>query len=203
MENLPSEAIVGDKIEIKGSVAPPYKFQKITLAWEGLANTPPDDSAESTEALPYFPPLDYEAHAIKSNKDYDKGVKFLQIAGITAAIAGGLFIPPVALAAPLIAASIGSPSPKAVSEIPVKGGVKTDGSNFTRSLTLSNQGKEGIYYVTVWATPSMGEESVAVSRRAIIAHKEHSSNSGNEKEEQHSDQEKKDGDAKEAQPGAL
>jgi len=204
MENLPPEAVVGEKIEVKGSVAAPYKFQKITLAWEGLSNSPPDDSAESSEALPYFPPLDYEAHATKSNKDYDKGIRFLQIAGITAAIAGGLFIPPVALAAPLIAASIGSSTPKAVSEIPVKGGVKTDGSNFTRSLTLSNQGKEGIYYVTVWATPSMGEESVAVSRRAIIARKEHSSNnSGNEKEEQHSDEEKKDGDGKQAQPGAL
>jgi hypothetical protein len=187
MEALPLEATVGDRIEVKGSISPPYKFQKITLAWEGLTGSPPDDSAELSEALPYFPPLDYEMHAVKSNKDYDKGVKLLQLVGITAAIAGGVFLPPVALAAPLIAATITTPTPKAVSEIPVKGGVKTDGVNFSRTLTLSNQGKEGIYYVTVWANSGVGDESVAVSRRTILAHKGHSSvDSGEGKEAQKS-----------------
>lgn len=171
MQPIPLEASVGDRIEIKGSVKEPYHFHKLTLAWEGPVS-PPDDSAESDEALPYFPPLDYEAHAVKSNRDFEKGIRFLQIAGITAAIAGGIFIPPVALAAPLIAASVGASTPKPVSEIPVRGGVKTDGSNFTHHLPLNNQGKEGIYYVTVWATTGSGNEMLPVSRRAIIARKE-------------------------------
>jgi hypothetical protein len=80
-----------------------------------------------------------------------------------------VFIPPVALAAPLIAASVGTSTPKPVSEIPMKGGVKSDGSNFTHKLVLNNQGKEGIYYVTIWA--SNGDQILPVSRRAIIAHK--------------------------------
>lgn len=169
MEPIPMEASVGDKIEIKGTVAAPYNFHKITIAWEGLNSAPPADDADSADALPYFPPLDYEAHATKSNKDFSGGIRFLQIAGITAAIAGGVFIPPVALAAPLIAASVGTGTPKQVSEIPVRGGVKTDGANFTHKLNLSNQGKEGIYYVTVWA--SNGDQILPISRRAIIAHK--------------------------------
>lgn len=169
MEPIPMEASVGDKIEIKGSVAAPYTFQKISIAWEGLSSAPPADDAESADALPYFPPLDYEAHATKSNKDFSGGIRFLQIAGITAAIAGGVFIPPVALAAPLIAASVGTSTPKPVSEIPIKGGVKSDGANFTHKLTLNNQGKEGIYYVTIWA--SNGDQILPVSRRAIIARK--------------------------------
>lgn len=177
MQPIPLEASVGDKVEVKGSVKEPYHFHKLTLAWEGSPN-PPDDSVESEEALPYFPPLDYEAHAVKSSRDFEKGIRFLQIAGITAAIAGGIFIPPVALAAPLIAASVGASTPKPVSEIPVRGGVKTDGSNFTHSLPLNNQGKEGIYYVTVWATTSSGSEMLPVSRRAIIAHKDHSAETG-------------------------
>jgi uncharacterized protein YkwD len=217
MEPIPLEATVGDKIDVRGAVGAPYKFQKITLAWEGLSSSPPDDASEETEALPYFPPLDYEAHAVKSNKDYDKGIRVLQFAGITAAIAGGLFIPPVALAAPLIAASIGPSTPKAVSEIPVKGGVKTDGSNFSRSLVLSNQGKEGIYYVTIWANTGAADEAVAVSRRAIIARKDHpSTDTGASKDEPKQEpvktelkiepkdesktETKKDADTKQAQP---
>lgn len=172
MDPIPLEAVVGDKIEIKGNIESPYKFHKITLAWESLPPPPADDGTEATEALPYFPPLDYEAHAIKSNKDFEKGIRILQIAGITAAIAGGIFIPPVALAAPLIAASVGTSTPKPVSEIPVKGGVKTDGNAFTHRVTLNNQGKEGIYYLTVWAqSASNPNEILPVSRRAIVAKK--------------------------------
>ncbi|MBX9723355.1 MAG: hypothetical protein K2X81_18265, partial [Candidatus Obscuribacterales bacterium] len=182
------------------------KFQKLTLAWEGQSSgAPNDDSAETSEALPYFPPLDYEAHAAKSNRDFQGGVRILQIAGITAAIAGGLFIPPVALAAPLIAASMGTPTPKPVSEIPMKGGVKTDGSSFSHKLTLSNQGKEGIYYLTIWASSGAGDESIPVSRRAIITHKEAaiSTEKDSANKEEPKGEEKKDGDGKQGQSGSL
>lgn len=214
MQPIPLEASVGDRIEVKGSVKEPYHFHKLTLAWEGPVSGPPDDSVEAEEALPYFPPLDYEAHAVKSSRDFEKGIRFLQIAGITAAIAGGIFIPPVALAAPLIAASVGASTPKPVSEIPVRGGVKTDGSNFTHHLPLSNQGKEGIYYVTVWATTSSGSEMLPISRRAIIARKdrpvdasgsdaktEDNSNSGDDKskrKEKKSKKKKSQGDSRES-----
>lgn len=169
MDPIPLEANVGDKIEVKGTIKEPYRFHKLTVAWEGPVT--PDESSDADEALPYFPPLDYEAHAVKSSRDFEKGIRFLQIAGITAAIAGGLFIPPVALAAPLIAASVGATTPKPVSEIPIRGGVKTDGNSFSHRVPLNNQGKEGIYYVTVWAANS-ANEIVPVSRRAIIARKE-------------------------------
>ena len=171
MEPIPLEVSVGDRIEVKGKIKEPFQFHKLTVAWEGPVS-PPTGDAESEEALPYFPPLDYEAHAVKSSRDFEKGIRFLQIAGITAAIAGGLFIPPVALAAPLIAASVGATTPKPVSEIPVRGGVKTDGSSFTHRVPLSNQGKDGIYYVTVWVKNGTGNEMLPISRRAIIARKD-------------------------------
>ncbi len=189
MDPIPLEASVGDKIEIKGKIAQPYKFHKITLAWEGMPQPPADDGSEDNEALPYFPPLDYEAHAIKSNRDFDKGVRILQIAGITAAIAGGMFIPPVALAAPLIAATVGTSTPKPVSEIPMKGGVKLSGDSFTHRLTLSNQSKEGIYYLTIWASSGAGTEILPVSRRAIIA-RNHDSGSDSKDSKKDEDKDK-------------
>ncbi|MBY0357783.1 MAG: hypothetical protein K2W82_07260 [Candidatus Obscuribacterales bacterium] len=171
VEPIPLEVTLGDKIELKGSVSDGYRFQKITLAWEGPITAMPDNGEESDEAMPYFPPLDYEAHAAKSERDWEKGMRVLQIAGITAAIAGGFFIPPVALAAPLIAASAGVSRPKPVSEIPIKGGVKTDGSSFSHKVTIGNDNKEGIYYLTIWGTIDSEQEAVPLSRRAIIARK--------------------------------
>lgn len=172
---IPLEANLGDKIEVKGTIDEPYKFHKITLAWEGPITVTSDDLQETDEAMPYFPPLDYEAHAAKSERDWEKSMRILQIAGITAAIAGGFFIPPVALAAPLIAASAGVPKPKPVSEIPVKGGVKTDGVTFNHKVSLNNDSKEGIYYLTVWGSVGTEPEIVPLSRRAIIARKMDSS----------------------------
>lgn len=174
LDPIPLTARVGDKIEVKGRLSEQYRFAKITVAREDELPPLPDDGEESTEALPYFPPLDYAAYAQKSERDWDKGIKMLQIAGITAAIAGGLFIPPVALAAPLIAVSAGAPAVKPVSEIPVKGGVKSDGVNFSHKVPLDDNGKAGIYYVTVWAQTGDSADPIAVSRRAIIARKEDS-----------------------------
>lgn len=171
LDPLPLTARVGDKIDVKGRLTEQYRFAKITVAREDELPPLADDGEESTEALPYFPPLDYTAYAQKSERDWDKGIKMLQIAGITAAIAGGLFIPPVALAAPLIAVSAGAPAIKPVSEIPVKGGVKSDGINFSHKVPLDDNGKEGIYYITVWARNDDAAEPIAISRRAIIAHK--------------------------------
>lgn len=198
MEPVPLEANVGDKIEVKGSISDNYKFHKITLAWEGPINPMPDDGQEQDEAMPYFPPLDYEAHAAKSERDWEKGMRVLQIAGITAAIAGGFFIPPVALAAPLIAASAGVPKPKAVSEIPIKGGVKTDGTNFNHKVTLNNDDKEGIYYLTVWGIVGSEPEVVPLSRRAIIARKA-SSDADKKSEDDHYEKRKEEKGAGHAQ----
>ncbi len=168
IEPIASEASVGDRVDVKGVISGPYKFQKITLAWEGLSSLDTEAEEQTDEALPYFPPLDYEAHAQKSEHDWEKGARLLQMGGIGLALAGGLFIPPVALAAPLIAASGSAVRPKAVSEIPVRGGVKVDGSAFAHKVSLSNGGKEGIYYITIWATTGSETKPVAVSRRAII-----------------------------------
>jgi uncharacterized protein YkwD len=170
VNDLPKEISVGDKLEVKGLITPPYKFQKITIAWEGFPQDAGNDSEDSDEALPYFPPLDYEAFARKSEHDWQKGTRLLQIGGIGLALAGGLFIPPVALAAPLIAATGSNVKPKAVSEIPVKGGVKVDGAMFEDKIQVSNGSKEGIYYITVWANRDSDGNPVAVSRRAVLAH---------------------------------
>ena len=88
--------------------------------------------------------------------------------GIAAAIAGGVFMPPVALAAPLIAVSgSGSGEHKPASEIPVKGGVKLEGSVFETKVPLSNEGKDGLYYLTVWGSEGQGGKPVPISRRVI------------------------------------
>ncbi|CAN5470837.1 hypothetical protein BH10CYA1_BH10CYA1_49660 [soil metagenome] len=167
---LPHEVGIGEKLEIKGVVMQPYQFDRITLAWEAnkeLASTPD----ESEEALPYFPPLDYVAYAGKSAHDYSGAVSALRTAGVIAAIAGGIFMPPVALAAPLIAMSggIGTGDPKPVSDIPIHGGVKVEGLTFNGKVPINKDGKEGIYYVTIWGTLSKVGKSVPISRRAILA----------------------------------
>jgi len=167
---LPHEVGIGEKLEIKGVVMQPYQFDRITLAWEankGLASAPD----ESEEALPYFPPLDYVAYAGKSAHDYSGAVSALRTAGVIAAIAGGIFMPPVALAAPLIAMSggVGNGDPKPVSDIPIHGGVKVEGLTFNGKVPINKDGKEGIYYVTIWGTLSKLGKSVPISRRAIIA----------------------------------
>ena len=48
----------------------PYKFAKVTVAWEGPSHNLPTASDETEEALPYFPPLDYVGYAHKSEHDY-------------------------------------------------------------------------------------------------------------------------------------
>ncbi|MBS1956649.1 MAG: CAP domain-containing protein [Cyanobacteria bacterium SZAS-4] len=167
---LPHEVGIGEKLEIKGVVMQPYQFDRITLAWEANKNltSTPD---ESEEALPYFPPLDYVAYAGKSAHDYSGAVSALRTAGVIAAIAGGIFMPPVALAAPLIAMSggVGTNDPKPVSDIPIHGGVKVEGLTFNGKVPINKDGKEGIYYVTIWGTLSKMGKSVPISRRAILA----------------------------------
>jgi len=171
LESIPNEVKVGDKVEIKGVIKGPYKFLKITLAWEGIsANGDISAAEEQDEALPYFPPLDYTAFAKRSEHDWDKAIRLAQLGGIGIALAGGLFFPPVALAAPLIAASGSNMKPKAVSDIPIKGGVKISGNAFEHKAVISKDNKEGIYYITVWVQADSDPTPIAISRRAIIAH---------------------------------
>lgn len=170
MQPVPQEVKVGEKIEVKGGVFEPYRIDRVTLAWEhpnaeGLAG-----ADESEEALPYFPPLDFVAYAAKSEHDWSTGVQVLKAAGIVACIAGGMFIPPVALGVPAIS-MMGTPDqePKAYSDIPVKGGVKLSGPLFNVKVAISNNNKPGLYYLTVWAMPPGGSKSVPISRRIIVA----------------------------------
>jgi hypothetical protein len=170
VESIASQVRVGEKAEIRGVVSQPFKFEKITVAWEG-DHTGASSSDESEEALPYFPPLDYVAYQQKSDKDYSGTLTALRTIGVVAAIAGGVFMPPVALAAPLIAMSgtMGNNEPKPVSDIPVHGGVHVEhGSVFSARVPINNGGKEGIYYVTIWASLGNGTKVVPISRRAIM-----------------------------------
>jgi hypothetical protein len=167
MQPIAAPISVGDKVEVKGIVQQPYKFEKISLAWEGASNNLPSAADEGEEALPYFPPLDYVAFAAHAEHDYEKTMATLRTVGIIAAIAGGVFMPPVALAAPLIAMSGGMGEPKPLSDIPVHGGVKLEGLTFTGKIPFSNAGKDGIYYVTVWASSSRSGKSIPISRRAF------------------------------------
>lgn len=174
---IPSEVQVGDKVEIKGVIKGPYRFLKITLAWEGVnANGEISPEEEQDEALPYFPPLDYTAFAKRSEHDWEKATRMLQMGGIGLALAGGLFFPPVAMAAPLIAASGANIKPKALSDIPIKGGVKISGNAFEHKAVISKDNKEGIYYITVWVQADSDPTPIAISRRAIIAHGQDSNN---------------------------
>lgn len=172
IESLPKEVAVGEKLEVKGAVESPYIFDRVTVAWEASNNGANASSAdESEDALPYFPPLDYVAYANHSDRDYSKAIFALKAAGVVAAIAGGMFIPPIALAAPLIMMSGGMGSePKPVSDIPIKGGVHVEGASFNAKIPISNGNKEGLYYITVYgALGSHAQQSVAISRRVIFA----------------------------------
>lgn len=166
---VPSQAHVDEKIDVKGVMTPPYSFVRVTLAWEGAGNNLASVADETDEALPYFPPLDYVAYQKRAESGgHDKAVMILKGVGIAAAIAGGVFMPPVALAAPLIAvAGSGSAEHKPASEIPVKGGVKLEGSVFETKVPLSNEGKDGLYYLTVWGSEGQGGKPVPISRRVI------------------------------------
>ncbi|MBK8222803.1 MAG: hypothetical protein IPK73_17410 [Candidatus Obscuribacter sp.] len=169
MGPLPSQAALGEKVEVKGVFHSPYVFDRVTLAFEALAapNSSYGAADEGEEALPYFPPLDYVAYSNRSERDYSKAVTAIKIGGMVAAVAGGMFFPPIALAAPLIAVA-GSPGePRPVSDIPVKGGVKIDGAAFSVKVPLNNENKEGLYYITVWGTLGKGQKSIPISRRVI------------------------------------
>ncbi len=168
MQPIPTPLRVGEKIEVKGLVSQPYKLDRVTLAYEGTSKDAPPPADEGEEALPYFPPLDYVAYASKSEHDYEKAAATLRTVGIIAAIAGGVFIPPVAFAAPIIACSGTMSEPKPMSDIPVHGGIKVEGSTFSGKLQIRNGGKEGLYYVTIWASSGRNSKSVPISRRAYL-----------------------------------
>lgn len=168
MGPLPAEARLGDKLEVKGVLNSPYSFDRITVAWEAFNPDGQPAGDDMEEALPYFPPLDYIAFASRSEQNHDKAIIALKAVGMVAAVAGGFFIPPVALAAPLIAVA-GTPSEtRPVSDIPVKGGVHMEGAQFTAKIPLSNANKEGLYYITVWGTLGRGQKSIPISRRVIL-----------------------------------
>jgi len=171
METLPTEVAVGEKLEVKGTVEAPYIFDRVNIAWEAYNGGSGSAADESEEALPYFPPLDYVAYANRADHDYSKAIFALKAAGVVAAIAGGMFVPPVALAAPLIMmAGTGTGEVKPVSDIPIKGGVKVEGSNFDAKIPISNGNKEGLYYITVYGSlGSHAQQSVALSRRVVLA----------------------------------
>ena len=165
---VPKEMHLGEKLDLKGVVQAPFNFDKITVAWEAenpdAGNSVADDSEE---ALPYFPPLDYIAFSNRAEQNHDRAIAALKVVGMAAAIAGGLFIPPVALAAPLIAVAGSGGEVKPISDIPIKGGIKVDGGEFSGRIALSNENKPGLYYVTVWANVARGQKSFPVSRRVI------------------------------------
>lgn len=161
---------VGEKIDVEGEVFQPYKFDRITVAWESLEDAPVPEDPGGDEALPYFPPLDYVAYREKSEKDYSKAITALKAVGLVAAIAGGMFVPPVALAAPLIIMAGPDPTEaKPQSDIPVHGGIKVHGNSFSGHVPLNNDSQEGLYYLTVWGTLGDGARPVAISRRIVIA----------------------------------
>jgi hypothetical protein len=128
----------------------------------------PLTSDETDDALPYFPPLDYVGYARKSEHDYGAAKTALRMGLLVGVLAGGVFMPPVALAAPLVLMAPGSGEQKPVSDIPMHGGVKLDGNNFSCRIPFSNGNKPGIYYVTVWAVSSNGVKLIPVSRRAFV-----------------------------------
>lgn len=182
MQPVPQEVKIGEKIEVKGAVFEPYHIDRVTLAWENPNAEGLSGADESEEALPYFPPLDFVAYAAKSEHDWSTGIQVLKAAGIVACLAGGMFIPPVALAAPAIT-MMGNPDqePKAVSDIPVKGGVKVSGPLFNVKVAINNNNKPGLYYLTVWAMSPGANKAVPISRRIIVA----TSDSSHHKQDKH------------------
>ena len=92
----------------------------------------------------------------------------LRVGALVGVIAGSMFMPPVALAAPLIAIAPGPGEAKPMSDIPLHGGVKISGNTFSGKVAVSNAGKPGIYYLTVWAISPKSAKPVPISRRAFV-----------------------------------
>ncbi|MBZ0189383.1 MAG: hypothetical protein K8F91_24270 [Candidatus Obscuribacterales bacterium] len=185
---IPRSSKLGAKIDVEGVVFEPYKFERITLAFEENQDTSVPEDPAGDEALPYFPPLDYTAYKEKSEKDFSKAITALKAVGLIAAIAGGMFVPPVALAAPLIIMAGPDPTEmKPASDIPVHGGVKVNGNTFSGHIPLSNDHQKGLYYVTVWGTLGDGARPVVISRRIVLA----------------SDEDEKDNDEERQKPGSI
>jgi uncharacterized protein YkwD len=169
MHPIPREVNLGEKVEVKGVILQPYHFHRITLSYEGINPALSEIDNDNDEALPYFPPLEYIAYGEKAEHDHAKSMAAIKTLGIIAAIAGGMVIPPVALAAPAIA-MIGNDLPtSAALDIPIKGGIKLDGAIFSGKIPINKDNKEGLYYLMVWATTANSSTPIVVSRRIIIA----------------------------------
>ncbi len=180
---VPQRCQSGGHLEIGGTVLPPYRFQKVTLAWgrdieastteaePTQVNPNPVSTAaqfEQGEELPYFPPVDYVAYEKSVPHDRSKLYGALKIAAVVGVIGGGVVVPGLAAAAPLILLiPLGRKPP--ISNVPIRAGIKVHGLCFFGDIPCSDGQKSGLCYLTVWATKGHDySSSVPISRRAIM-----------------------------------
>jgi hypothetical protein len=144
IDPIPLLVRVGDQVDVKGEISPPYQFSNVSVAWEqNSLKTAPDEDGQN-HPMSYFPPFDYMCYA--KHAKHDPSMLLEHVVNLT----------PIFVWVPSI-------------PVPVRGGIKVEGSTFAGKISINHEDKEGLYYVTVWATAGEHGSPVAISRRVIVA----------------------------------
>ena len=159
----------GEKVVISGKVNRPYKFKAISIAFfdkynhSQMEEEKQDKYFDSENLSPYFPPQDYIAFGNKSKSNVANFFKGLGIVGAIGAapFTGGAS----AILAPVLISSIQSGAPR---EIPLRGGIKVKKSGeFYGEIELSNQGRSGLYFISVLGELPGVNFPIVISRRTV------------------------------------
>jgi len=145
IDPIPLTVKVGDDVDVKGQISPPYQFSNVSVAWEGGAlEAPMSDDDKHSHATSYFPPFDYMCYA--KHAKHDPSLLLERVVNIT----------PVFVWIPSL-------------PVPVRGGIKIEGSSFEGRIPINHENQQGYYYLTIWATLGDHGSPVAISRRVIVA----------------------------------
>lgn len=162
---LDQNIALGEKLNIEGSMKPPFIFKAISVAYfdKNEYKSSNDDFFDSDHIPPYFPPQDYIAYGNISKQRFLKILKGLGFIGAIGAspFTGGAS----AILAPVFLHSLQNTPSK---EIPLKSGIKvsSDGQ-FSGKVSLNYQSMTGLYFVSILAELKNIDYPIVVSRRTV------------------------------------
>ena len=156
----------GEKIMITGKISKPYTLKAIAVGYEEprKRNLFPDEQSFDTGNLrPYFPPQDYVAYG---NTSKGKLLKVLKGLGIIGAIGAAPFTGGATVVlAPVLLSSIQNAPPR---EIPLKGGIKVNKQGeFSGEIELNYQGRSGLYFISILGELPGLNFPIVISRRTV------------------------------------
>lgn len=168
-EPIKPQVNYGEKVIVSGKVNLPYKFKAISIAFfdkynhSQMEKVEQDKYFDSENLNPYFPPQDYIAFGSKRKSNF---ANFLKGLGIVGAIGAAPFTGGAsAILAPVLLSSIQSGPPR---EIPLKGGIKVKkNGEFYGEIELTNQGRSGVYFVSILGELPGVNFPIVISRRTV------------------------------------